>query len=277
MRDSVDNSLRPQLGDIQETLLIPLYFRALESERQDAIVRDPYAVQIVAALDYDFSRFDDATALAMDCVIRSEVFDEQVKRHLDRFPGSVVINLGAGLDARFWRLDDGRVRWYDLDMPDAVELRRHFLPDGQRNRSIAFSMFDPAWLDQVDAPSGTSVLVVAEGLFCYFEESKLRDLFTMLADRWSGVRVLFQSISPEYVLKDRSIPAVNKTRARFLWGINHAREIESWDPRYKFLDQWTLIDRHRRRWGRLRFWSWIPWVRNSLRRVMKISLVQLGK
>jgi O-methyltransferase involved in polyketide biosynthesis len=268
---------QPQLGDVQETLLIPLYFRARETARPDAIVRDPHAVRIVAALDYNFSRFDDATNVALDCIIRSEIFDEQVMRFMSDHPGAVVVNLGAGLDARFLRLDDGHVRWFDLDMPDAIQLRQYFLPDGPRNRSIACSMFDPAWLDQVDAPAGTPILMIAEGLFCYFQEQQIRDLLVMLANRWPGVRVLFQSISPRYVQRDRSIPAVNKTRAKLLWGIEDGRQIESWDARYRYLDQWSLIDRHRRRWGRLRWLSWLPWVRSDLRKVMKVSLVQLDE
>jgi O-methyltransferase involved in polyketide biosynthesis len=268
---------QPQLGDIQETLLIPLYFRACETKRPDAIVSDPYAVRIVAALDYDFSRFDDATNVALDCVIRSEIFDDQVMRFMADHPGAVVVNLGAGLDARFLRLDDGQVRWFDLDMPDAIKLRHHFLPDGPRNRSVAYSMFDPAWLDQIDTSTGTPVLVIAEGLFCYFHEHQIRELMAMLVERWPGVRVLFQSISARYVKQDRSIPAVNKTRARLLWGIDHGRQIEHWDARYRFLDQWSFIDRHRHRWGRLRWLSWLPWVRRDLREVMKVSLIQLGE
>jgi O-methyltransferase involved in polyketide biosynthesis len=268
---------RPELGDVQETLLIPLYFRARETERPDAIVNDPHAVRIVAALDYDFSRFDEAKFVALDCVIRSEVFDQQVTRFMSEHRGAVVVNLGAGLDARFHRLDDGHVRWFDLDMPDAIALRQHFLPDGPRNRSIACSMFDPQWLDQVDAPPATPVLIVAEGLFCYFQESQIRALLAMLAQRRPGVRVLFQSISPRYVRRDRDIPAVKQTLARFLWGISDGRQIEQWDARYRFIDQWSFIDRHRRRWGRLRWLSLLPWVRKELREVMKVSLVQLGE
>lgn len=267
---------QPRLGDVQETLLIPLYFRARETQRADAIVRDPHAVRIVAALDYDFSRFDEAKNVGLDCVIRSEVFDEQVSRFMADNPGAFVVNLGAGLDARFWRLDDGRVRWFDLDMPDAIQLRRRFLPEGPRNRSIACSMFDPYWMDQVDATPETPLLVVAEGLFCYFQEQQIRQLLAMLARRWPGVEILFQSISPRYVHRQRRIPAVNQTRARLLWGINSGRQLEAWDPSYRFLGEWALIDRHRRRWGRLRYLAWLPWVRTDLRRVMKISRVRLG-
>lgn len=267
---------RPALGDVQETLLIPLHFRARETGRPDAIVRDPEAVRIVAEIDYDFARFDAAWIVGLDCVIRSEIFDERAKAFIARHPDAVIINLGAGLDARFQRVDNGRIRWYDLDLPDAIALRDRLLPATGRVGHIAASMFDPAWVEQVTAPSGTPVLVIAEGLFCYCAEEDLRRLFAMLAARWPGVHVLFQSISPRYVGREARVPAVNLTRAKLRWGVESGREIEGWNPAYRFLGEWAFIDRHRRRWGHLRWLSLLPWIRRDLRTVMKISEVELG-
>lgn len=268
---------RPALGDVQETLLIPLYFRARETLRPDAILRDPEAVRLVSAIDYDFARFDAAWIINLDCVIRTEILDERVRTFLGRHPDAVVINLGAGLDARFQRIDNGRVRWFDLDLPDAIEARDRLLPAGERVVHLACSMFDPAWPARGPAPPGTPVLVIAEGLFCYCEERQLRELFALLAARWPGVHVAFQSISPRYVGRQADVPAVNLTRARLLWGVESGRDIEAWDPSYRFLGEWAFIDRHRRRWGHLRWLSLLPWVRRDLRTVMKISEVRLGE
>ncbi len=266
---------QPQLGDVQETLLIPLYFRARETARPDAIVRDPEAVRIAATLDYDFARFDSAWIVGLDCVIRSEIFDERVRAFIDRHPEAVIINLGAGLDARFQRVDNAAIRWYDLDLPDAIAVRDRLLPPADRVVHLAASMFDPAWLEQVTAAPGTPVLVIAEGLFCYCGEEDLRRLFARLADRWPGVHVLFQSISPRYVGRESRVPAVKLTRARLRWGLESGREIESWSDRYRFLGEWAFIDRHRDRWGHLRWLSLLPWIRRDLRTVMKISEVRL--
>lgn len=267
---------RPSLGDVQETLLIPLYFRAQETLRPDAIIRDHEAVRLVENIDYDFTRFDTAWTIGLDCVIRTEILDERVRAFLDRHPDAVVINLGAGLDARFHRVDNGRVRWFDLDLPDAIDLRDRLLPPGDRVVHLACSMFDFSWLDRVDAARSTPVFVIAEGLFCYCEERAIRKLFKTLAERWPGLHMAFQSISPRYVGRQARVPAVNLTRARLLWGIESGREIEAWDPSYRFLGEWAFIDRHRPQWQHLRWLSLIPWVRSDMRRVMKISEVRLG-
>ncbi len=134
-----------KLGTVQETLLIPLYFRAKESERDDAICHDSRAQEIVANLDYDFAKFD-SWWLQNDVAIRTEIFDEVVQDFLDRHPQGTIVNLGAGLDGRFYRLDNGLVTWCDLDMPDSIELRSRFYPTSDRNFSIA-RVVEPVLID----------------------------------------------------------------------------------------------------------------------------------
>ena len=265
------------LGDVQETLLIPLYFRARETGRRDAIVRDPRAVEIVESLNYDFSKFDSAWVVHLDVAIRTEILDEQVSEFIQRYPRAVIINLGAGLCGRFSRVDNGQIQWFDLDMPDAIGLRREFYPEGPRNQMLACSMFDTAWMDAVQAEPGQPMLLIAEGLFCYFDEAAIRQLLAEIAARWSGAEILFQSISPRYVQQQHRVRAVNQTRAELRWGIESAQELTAWDDSYQFLHEWYFIDRHRKRWRWLRYTSWLPWVYRDLAQVMKISHLRLGR
>ncbi|WP_203665178.1 hypothetical protein [Streptomyces parvus] len=44
---------KPHLGTVQETLLIPLYARAVENRKEQALLRDARAEEIVASIDYD--------------------------------------------------------------------------------------------------------------------------------------------------------------------------------------------------------------------------------
>ena len=118
---SVDQ-IQPDLGEVQETLLIPLYYRACETLREDAIIRDEDAVRIIDEIDYDFSCFDEAKYVYLDCVIRSEIFDERVERFISNNPNGAILNLGAGLDARFQRVDNG-LRIYGV-MDDEPQQRR---------------------------------------------------------------------------------------------------------------------------------------------------------
>ena len=118
------------LDGVAETLLITLYIRALESQRPDALIKDDKAVALVTQIGYDFSRFkqirmdeDDKVSI----VLRNREFDRQVRDFLSRHSDAVVVHIGCGLDSRFERVDNGRVEWYDLDLPEVIELRQQLL------------------------------------------------------------------------------------------------------------------------------------------------------
>lgn len=262
------------LGDVQETLLIPLYFRAKESKRPEPLFRDDKAVEILPQLRYDFSGFEAGWSLESDVVVRTVIFDELVSDFISRHPNARIINLGCGLDARFWRLDNGRIEWFDLDMPDAIGLRRRFLDQGPRNRFIAQSMFETGWFDQIDR-NDRPTLIVAEALFFYFDEKLIRELFAALAGRFPGAELIFQSIARGLVGRQKSVPLVRHTRATFQWGLRSGRDLTAWNPNYQFLNEWSLVDRCRRRWRWYQWVRWIPPVGRYLREVMKITHMKL--
>ena len=120
----------PTLSGVAETLLLPLYIRAMESQRPDALLKDDKAVALVKQMNYDSSwmtkmRVDEEDKVGL--VLRNREFDRFVQDFLTRNPEAVVVHIGCGLDARFERVDNGRVEWFDLDLPEVIELRRQFI------------------------------------------------------------------------------------------------------------------------------------------------------
>lgn len=263
------------LGNVQETLLIPLYMRARETARSDAIIKDPKAADIVESLDYDFRPFDAAWKVQLDVAIRTKLFDAIVRDFIAKHPKAVVVNLGAGLDGRFSRLDNGSLEWLDLDLADSIELRKRFFTESPRNHFISQSAFDPTWIERVAPNLERGMLILAEGLFCYFKEVEIRKLFSAIADRLPGAEIAFQSISPQYVNRQDKVPAINKTQATFEWGIESGRELEAWDSRIEFIDEWAFIDFHRPRWRYLRWLTLLPPIYKTVRDVMKITHVRI--
>ncbi len=53
-----------------------------------------------------------------------------------------MVNVGAGLDTSFSRVDNGNILWYNLDFPNSIAFPKRFIPDCQRNISIAKSLLD---------------------------------------------------------------------------------------------------------------------------------------
>lgn len=256
--------------------MIPLYFRALETSRGSGLIQDQKAVEIVNSLDYDFTKFERAWRLHTEVVVRTEVFDERVAEFLRRNPSAIVVNLGAGLDGRFGRLDNGQAVWFELDMPDSLALRELYLPPSPRNPYLAGSMLDFDWMEKLGRGPQQPVLLIAEGLFCYFDEADLRRLFTAIADRLPGAELLFQSVAPWIVGRQRAVAGLNQTRAALKWGVRHGGEVARWDSRITLIGEWYLVERHPRRWGWLRYAGWIPPVGRMLREVWKITQVKFA-
>ena len=143
------------LSGVPETLLMTLYIRAMKSQRPDALIKDEKAVALVTQMSYDFGR---VRQIKMDeddkvtVILRNLEFDRQARDFLARHPQAVVVHIGCGLDSRFERVDNGQVEWYDLDLPEVIELRRKFIgSERKRYHLLGCSAFDSAWLDAVSA------------------------------------------------------------------------------------------------------------------------------
>ena len=176
--------VRVELGGVAETLLWTLWNRAGEARRPDAVLRDPLAVELVARIDYPFEERFGAPRLAQWQALRARCFDREVRRFMREHPGGTVVALGEGLETQFWRVDDGRVRWVGVDLPETIALRSQLLPAEGRRVEAAGSAFDLEWLDVVaDAPA---VLVTAQGLFMYFARDEVHRLVGACASRLGG-------------------------------------------------------------------------------------------
>jgi O-methyltransferase involved in polyketide biosynthesis len=193
-----------ELGAVPETLLWTLYHRAAEARRPDAVIHDPWAVELVDALDVPFEqRFGRAPeAIAQWQALRALCFDRVIARFLARNPGASVVALGEGLETQFWRVDDDRVRWLGVDLPETVELRRRVLPPAPRQRLLACSATDERWLDEVD--TARPVLVTAQGLLMYLSPDEVHRLIAACASRIPAGLLLFDACSRRLAERSRA-------------------------------------------------------------------------
>ncbi|HSD85599.1 MAG TPA: class I SAM-dependent methyltransferase, partial [Anaerolineae bacterium] len=164
------------LSPEQETLLIPLYAKA---QQGNPLFFDHQAQDILNRVDYDFSRLRVPYKTVVLVCQRAKKLDAVARIFLAEHPRGVVLHLGCGLDSRFWRVDNGQVEWYDLDMPPVIELRRQFFSEHERYHPIASSVSDLDWLNAVTT-AGRPVLIMAEGLLMYLDESDVRRLVLRL-------------------------------------------------------------------------------------------------
>lgn len=214
----------------QETLLIPLWARAKESSQSRPILRDPQAAELVDRVQYDFSQLARTTNQVGLCA-RCRVFDSVVSGFLNEHPHGTVVEIGAGLDTRWDRLDNGMVRWFELDMPSVIEVRRQFFEEEERRTFLSSSVLDFEWCDHLGIVDPTSILFVAEGVFYFLGQDGVEQVLGELARRFPGARVLFDSESPTYLWWSNLSHPFRRTKMR--WSLKSPNEIPKWNPQFQ--------------------------------------------
>jgi O-methyltransferase involved in polyketide biosynthesis len=232
---SLMNKEKVNLGPIQETLLITLWARAIEAGKKDPIIMDTKSVEILTQIDYDFSKLNQAKRTQVGVCLRSLAFDRWVRAYLSQNPNGTFVEIGAGLNTRFERLDNDRVRWFDLDLPDAIAMRKQFFQETDRRKFIAASVLDPSWIDTVKASGDGPVMFAAEGVLIYLTEPQVKHVFALLAEHFPGSLFAFDSLSPYRIKHQNQHDAIKHFEARFQWGIEDIRNIHLWNPLYQIL------------------------------------------
>ena len=251
------------LSPVSETLLLPLYWRAAESQRPDAVLKDDKALELVNALDYDFAQLKGQAFDQLTTAMRSRQFDRCAHAFLAQHPHGVVVQLGCGLDTRFYRVDNGAVQWYDLDLPEVIAFRRQLLPETERCRFLASSALDYSWMDAVGDPAGRAFLFLAEGVLMYLEPAQVRDLVLALRDRFPASELMFDALSPLAIWIHRLNPAVRKVAQQLHWALRDHRELERWGAGIRLLNAWSYFEEPEPRLGWARLLRLIPLLRNE--------------
>jgi len=235
----VNEKAKMTLNPEQETLLIPLYAKA---QPENPLFFDPIAEDILSRVDYDFSRLRVPYKTVVLICQRAKKLDAVARAFLAEHGNGVILHLGCGLDSRFWRVDDGQVEWYDLDMPPVIELRRQFYAEQERYHLIASSVTD---LDGTNAVATVNrpVLIVAEGLLMYLDEANVKRLFLRLREVFPGCRLIADVFSRMTARSAAKHPSLKQTGASLGWGIDEPRELESWAPGIRLLEEWYFMSR----------------------------------
>ncbi len=227
------------LGDVQTTALIPLAIKANETLRQNARVKDPKAVEIIKALAIDTAQYD--KFMSHEGVIaRTVMLDRQLKRLIEQMPNAVIVNMGAGFDNRFSRVDNGKITWFDLDLPDAIAARRKAFPERDRVKMIPGNALDAEWCPEVREAvkaSGTRPIILAEGLFMYFTMDQIRTLLTVLKENFAGGLLIAEQNCKMMVKHEKYHDTISSTNAHFKSGTDSGQEIADLVPGFRLLEE----------------------------------------
>lgn len=223
-----------KFGDIQETALIPLAIKASETSRSNARIKDLKAKEIIDTLGVDVSKFD--PFLSHEGVVaRTIMFRDELKRLISRYPEALCINLGCGFDDKFIQVDNGRIIWFDVDLPDQIAVRRKVYEDRERCSMLAGSALDGGWTKEL--PEREMTIIVMEGVLEYFSKEQVKKCLNMLCDSFPKGYLLAELHSPFLEKHGSHHDAVKNTNATFGWGTRSGKEYLDLDQRLRFVSE----------------------------------------
>jgi O-methyltransferase involved in polyketide biosynthesis len=272
-------STNQNLSDLSETYLAPLYWKAMESQRLDAMIRDEKALVLVTQNSIDFSRVRQIKVNELLQAMRI-IFTREMDRYAREFiilhPDAVVVHIGCGLDSRFERVVERneQVEWYDLDLPEVIELRRRFIGTERKGyHLLGCSVLEEAWHDPVKVHAQHPFLFLAETVFVYFTEGQVKSLVLRLRDHFPGSELVFDGWRPFEVWLGNRYLSKSLYAGLMHWGFWHGQELEGWGDGIRLLDEWGFFDQPE---PRLKSFRWMaPLFR--LFKPMRIFHFRLGE
>jgi methyltransferase (TIGR00027 family) len=189
-------SITLPVSSVPDTAFLTAFCRALETERPDAHFRDAYAYRLAGSRGKQLLQQLSAPDLTSSgCIVRTCLLDDCILEILRNSSINTVVNLGAGLDTRPYRLPlESSIRWIEVDHPDILEYKAGILA---RCRPACALKSIPLDIRDVNARRtllqriGTtveSVLTITEGLLIYLTQEQVaslaRDLYSVPQFQW---------------------------------------------------------------------------------------------
>jgi O-methyltransferase involved in polyketide biosynthesis len=238
------------LSDVSRTAILTLLAHAVASEKQDVDFDDPMAVlclqRLMSVASGQEKRWitwqrriigtSDARAMAR----RVTAFDTSANHFISSNPRCTVVNLGCGLDTRFWRIENRDARYVDVDLPEVIALKRVLLGDQLRYELLSFSVLDPSWIDEVTSGGNGDFILLAEGLFMLLPEKDVKSLLQLLAQRLVRSQLVVEMADEKWTRGFWRLAFALQARVwglnvSFVSGIKNPGQIESYGPGLKVI------------------------------------------
>ncbi len=170
-----------------KTLYIPLYGKAFVS-RKNIILRDGKAEEIWEKEKFPLKGKSGSKWLAYFMGMRAFVFDRWLSEKLSESPKSVVLHIGCGLDSRIERVKAPFEKWYDIDLPEVISVRRRYYGESEKYKMLGASASESDWIKNL--PEAENAVVVMEGLSMYLSEEAMKNLFAAISEKYEKAKII---------------------------------------------------------------------------------------
>ena len=265
----MQEKIKPVLNGTAETMLQSFYARAEYSQRKKHKFYDAKAVELVNKIDYDFSTAAKDRTMSSGVIARTLVFDELVKEFIGRNPTATIVNIACGLDTRFYRVDNGTITWYNLDLPDVINLRDQIFLESGRVSSISASALDPNWFKEVK--NRENVLFIIEGLSMYLTAEENAKILSIIHKNFDTATVIMECIAKMWVKREGVEKSIQQTGARFVFGADSFDDIKNIAQGFHKIKDDNILRGMRVLMPTLKLIDWLPIARKITQKILVFS------
>ncbi|PID47662.1 MAG: hypothetical protein CR967_03290 [Proteobacteria bacterium] len=170
---------------ISKTLLLPLYFRALDARSENPILNDKVALDLVKNFEFDEKLMKKAKFSQAGTIARAKFLDDIARNFIKNNQNPVIVNMATGLDTRTLRVYDKGAKFYDLDLPEVIKIRKKYIKD--KSVVLDANAFEDKFNEELLKNQDASFCFIYEGFFMYFDKLQITNLLRNLTQNFSGV------------------------------------------------------------------------------------------
>jgi len=132
------------------------------------------------------------------------------------------------------------VDWYNVDLPNVIALREQVVPAEDHVHSVAASLADDDWTDQI--PAGRPTFLIADGLLAFVPESLLINLFRHIPEHFRSGEIAINDYGRVSALNVTAMKIIfGAVGTRWIYrGFSDPRTPESWSPRLHLVEETSL-------------------------------------
>ena len=245
------------LSDISQTALIMVLCHAQDAQSNNPILNDQSSIGVLEFLSKQkISKNSKMNSLLKKgkispflgdlIVARAKYYDRCCIDFLRQYPDGTIVNIGCGLDKRYERVGTQQSQFIDIDLPNVMKVKEALSQSNPDYLQIAQSVFELDWISKV---KNNHVLLLAEGVFMYCQESDISRLFLEISRQIPKAEIVCElcyKIYANRVMHTFSRPSLKfqygiGSDALFKFGVKNSKEIADWSPNIHWIKDHAFL------------------------------------
>ncbi|WP_319562924.1 class I SAM-dependent methyltransferase [Marispirochaeta sp.] len=229
------------LRGVEKTMLLPLWGRYSESIKEHGLLHDSACVRIVESLGIDFSRVssEQLNMSRLAWVARALNVDREMRGITEKGGVLTVLNLGCGLDTAFDGFASDSVRWYDIDLPGVIALKKRLFKESDRYRLVPGSVLDESTYRKIEIKGRPVVMAV--GLLYYFNADEVTQLLEIIVRRFGQAEMILEYCSARGLEMGNRLVLKNRSDSIMKWSIESADALYALSKTVRGVESYPLF------------------------------------